>query len=372
MQWRRYVFIITFAVVFCEFLGDFNTLWTCQWPKINPESLKENDINSNTLHVMLIADTHLLGPMKGHWLDKLYREWHMRRAFQAAMLLHKPDVVFVLGDLFDEGDMVDHEDFEEYVRRFRSHFHAPPSIPVISAVGNHDVGFHYKMHPYFIDRFERNFNNTGVQMYSIRDNHFVFINSMAMENDGCEFCENAKKELINVADKLNCLKNPKKCTKAQTLKDNQHYSRPIVLQHFPTYRVSDRVCRQHDAPNIEEYREKWEVLSKNSTDWLGKLLHPRLSFAGHTHNYCYSINRWGIEEYTVASFSWRNKVNPSFLMASITPTKHEVFKCNMLEQQLVYSTYIISLAVLALLLIWDCIKILQNLCVKTKDKNKIN
>lgn len=47
---------------------------------------------------------------------------------------------------------------------------------------------------------------------------------------------------------------------------------------------------------------------------LGKLLRPRLSFAGHTHHYCYSINRWGIEEYTVASFSWRNKINPSFLM----------------------------------------------------------
>lgn len=46
----------------------------------------------------------------------------------------------------------------------------------------------------------------------------------------------------------------------------------------------------------------------------GNLLKPRLSFAGHTHHYCYSINRWGIEEYTVASFSWRNKIDPSFLM----------------------------------------------------------
>lgn len=25
------------------------------------------------IHVMLIADTHLLGPRKGHWFDKLRR-----------------------------------------------------------------------------------------------------------------------------------------------------------------------------------------------------------------------------------------------------------------------------------------------------------
>lgn len=104
----------------------------CDWPE-NP---------AKGLRAMVVADTHLLGPLKGHWLDKLYREWHMRRAFQAALILHKPNVVFVLGDLFDEGDLVNHDDFKEYVRRFRSHFQAP--VPVISAVGNHDVGFHYK------------------------------------------------------------------------------------------------------------------------------------------------------------------------------------------------------------------------------------
>lgn len=141
MQWRRYIFLIIFSVGFCEFIGDYIRLWNCQWPR---EHLKQDEYKSKALQAMIIADTHLLGPIRGHWLDKLYREWHMRRAFQAAMLLHKPDVVFILGDLFDEGDMVDHDEFKEYVRRFHSHFHTPPSTPVISAVGNHDVGFHYK------------------------------------------------------------------------------------------------------------------------------------------------------------------------------------------------------------------------------------
>lgn len=46
---------------------------------------------------MLLADTHLLGPIKGHWLDKLKREWQMNRAFQAAVTIHSPDIIFILG-----------------------------------------------------------------------------------------------------------------------------------------------------------------------------------------------------------------------------------------------------------------------------------
>ena len=45
----------------------------------------------------MVADTHLLGPFKGHWFDKLRREWQMKTAFMAANTLHSPDAVFFLG-----------------------------------------------------------------------------------------------------------------------------------------------------------------------------------------------------------------------------------------------------------------------------------
>ncbi|XP_075152076.1 per1-like protein PGAP5 [Haematobia irritans] len=358
MHLRRYIFIIVSSIIYCEFLGDFIKLAPCHWP-----------LEGEVLNAMLIADTHLLGPLRGHWLDKLYREWHMRRSFQASLFLHKPDIIFVLGDLFDEGDMVDHVEFGEFVRRFRSHFQA--SVPVISAVGNHDVGFHYKMHPYFMDRFENEFNNTGVEIYTLRDNHFVFINSMAMENDACIFCDSAVKQLHKVADILNCLKQNSTCKDREVLRQHKRYSRPIILQHFPTYRKSDLSCREHDAPLMEDYREQWEVLSKNSTDWLGKLLHPRLAFSGHSHNYCFFINRWGIEEYTVASFSWRNKINPSFLMVSLNPTSHMVYKCNMLEQNTVYTLYTVAAVLCLLLIIWDCLKWVYSSIRKRKHNIKM-
>ena len=67
------------------------------------EPMKAKEQTSQPLKAMLLTDTHLLGSQDGHWFDKLRREWQMERAFQAALTFFKPDVVFLLGDLFDEG-----------------------------------------------------------------------------------------------------------------------------------------------------------------------------------------------------------------------------------------------------------------------------
>lgn len=106
----------------------------CKWPAKLEYPVK----------AMLLADTHLLGPFKGHWYDKLRREWQMFRAFQASISLHQPDVVFILGDVFDEGQWVNDDEFNRYLMRFHRIFHTPDHIKVYSVVGNHDVGFHYK------------------------------------------------------------------------------------------------------------------------------------------------------------------------------------------------------------------------------------
>lgn len=55
--------------------------------------------NEEPVNVMILADTHLLGSRNGHWFDKLRREWQMHRAFQTAMTLHKPELVFILGTI---------------------------------------------------------------------------------------------------------------------------------------------------------------------------------------------------------------------------------------------------------------------------------
>jgi hypothetical protein len=48
------------------------------------------------------------------------------------------------------------------------------------------------------------------------------------------------------------------------------------------------------------------------------ILKPRLIVTGHTHHGCHITHREDIHEWTLPSFSWRNKDNPSFMLVSIT------------------------------------------------------
>lgn len=82
------------------------------------------------------------------------------------------------------------------------------------------------------------------------------------------------------------------------------------------YRESDEACDERDTKKLEKFRETWEVLSQESTDLLGELLEPRLAFSGHSHDYCRLTNRLNIEEFTIPSFSWRNRDNPAFALVS--------------------------------------------------------
>lgn len=119
---------------------------------------------SKSIKAVILADIHMLGPFQGHWADRIYREWHMHRAFQTTMTLFRPDVVFILGasssyriiekiicyvlivigDLFDEGQWVDDDQFAVYLARFKRLFRVPDGTRLYGALGNHDVGFHYK------------------------------------------------------------------------------------------------------------------------------------------------------------------------------------------------------------------------------------
>ena len=43
------------------------------------------------------------------------------------------------------------------------------------------------------------FNAPPIKMVSIRGNHFVLVNSMAMEGDGCFLCRQAEIKLMTIA-----------------------------------------------------------------------------------------------------------------------------------------------------------------------------
>lgn len=66
--------------------------------------------------------------------------------------ISRPEVIFFLGDIYDEGKWCDEYEFYRYRQRFSSLFATQEDQSVVVVAGNHDVGFHYAMNPYLVDR----------------------------------------------------------------------------------------------------------------------------------------------------------------------------------------------------------------------------
>lgn len=90
------------------------------------------------------------------------------------------------------------------------------------------------------------------------------------------------------------------------------------MQHYPLYRYSDSKCSGVDEapPTIkgQVFKERWDCLSKEATHQLLDMLKPRVAFAGHTHHGCVTQLPNNAVEYTIPSFSWRNKDNPNYAL----------------------------------------------------------
>ncbi|KAJ8670565.1 hypothetical protein QAD02_001824 [Eretmocerus hayati] len=352
LLYKQYLLTAFFATIgiflYCEFFIYYVVLIQCRWPNLDVNNV-DNKIHPPTpeetpVHAMFLADTHLLGPKRGHWFDKLRREWQMYRAFQTAITIHKPDVVFILGDVFDEGQWSSSSEFQNYISRFKSIFFVPESTYRYVVAGNHDIGFHYAISPFLSQRFVEEMKAPNIRRITIRGNHFILMNSMAFEGDGCFLCKPAELAVNNISRQLKCAKGiGNDCHQSNSIK---RFSRPILLQHFPLYRESDEICNELDEAPLAmkdiKFRERWECLSKEASDQLLHSLHPRLVVDGHTHHGCSKIHQEDILEITVPSFSWRNKDNPSYLLGIFTPHNYAVSKCFMPTESTVISTYVVS------------------------------
>ncbi|XP_043543679.1 metallophosphoesterase 1 isoform X2 [Chiloscyllium plagiosum] len=250
----------TVVALFCELGIYYAVILRCDWPPLRGSS-------APVLKALFLADTHLLGALRGHWFDKLRREWQMERAFQTASWLFQPDVVFVLGDLFDEGKWSSPEDFRDDVKRFQMMFRHSSSTELFVVVGNHDIGFHHEMDWYKLQRFEGVFNFTSAKVVTRKGINFVLVNSIALQGDGCSICSKVENDLQQLSLALNCSRQLDPSHSSENCKGKEIFppSAPILLQHYPLYRVSDEECTGEDSASPEEkqllFREKYDTLS---------------------------------------------------------------------------------------------------------------
>uniref|UniRef100_A0A4W5L7Y9 Metallophosphoesterase 1 n=1 Tax=Hucho hucho TaxID=62062 RepID=A0A4W5L7Y9_9TELE len=195
--------------IFCEYLIYYAAILQCGWPGIDhgaPASERSADgqPEPEVLRAMVLSDTHLLGAVGGHWFDKLRREWQMERAFQTALALLRPEVVFILGDVLDEGKWSSPKNWEDDVCRFQKMFRHSSDTELVVLVGNHDIGFHYEMDWFKLQRFEKAFNTTSTRMVTKKGVNFLLVNSVALHGDGCPICQSVEKQLYTISRDLNC------------------------------------------------------------------------------------------------------------------------------------------------------------------------
>ncbi|XP_074063277.1 metallophosphoesterase 1 [Macrotis lagotis] len=360
----KFGFLVFALIVLCEYVIYYLVIFQCHWPEVKPiASGSKQQTSEPVLRVIFLADTHLLGEINGHWLDKLRREWQMERAFQTALWLLQPEIVFILGDIFDEGKWSSPQAWTADVERFQRIFRHPPHTQLIVVVGNHDIGFHYEMNTYKLQRFKKAFDFG--ELFSTKGINFVMVNSVAMEGDGCTICSSMEAQLIELSYLLNCSRQEKyhsspKCSGIQQLSA----SAPILLQHYPLYRRSDANCTGEDSAPPEKknilFEERYDVLSKEASQKLLWWIQPRLILSGHTHSACEVLHNGKIPEISVPSFSWRNRNNPSFIMGSITSVDYSLSKCFLPLEHTVLTIYCTAGILVALLIFTHCLPLLHH------------
>ena len=75
-------------------------------------------------------------------------------------------------------------------------------------------------------------------------------------------------------------------------------------------------------------------MSQSASELLLSSLQPRLVFNGHTHHSCHRIHKNGIQEFTLPSFSWRNRNDPSFMMVSSLISIVFIIKLELVQRKL--------------------------------------
>ncbi|XP_043543680.1 metallophosphoesterase 1 isoform X3 [Chiloscyllium plagiosum] len=287
----------TVVALFCELGIYYAVILRCDWPPLRGSS-------APVLKALFLADTHLLGALRGHWFDKLRRmDW------------------------------------------------------------------------YKLQRFEGVFNFTSAKVVTRKGINFVLVNSIALQGDGCSICSKVENDLQQLSLALNCSRQLDPSHSSENCKGKEIFppSAPILLQHYPLYRVSDEECTGEDSASPEEkqllFREKYDTLSLEASKKLLWWFCPRLILSGHTHSSCTVLHNGQLPEISVPSFNWRNRNNPSFLLASITATDFTLAKCFMPRESTVITIYLAA-GVLAINLLLFHFRFWQWLMHYLIDKHK--
>jgi predicted phosphodiesterase len=313
--------------------------------------------------MMILSDIHLLGKRRRKEIERKWVDWQIYMSFKASMEVHRPDVVLILGDQFDEGGFpTTQEDWDIYSNRFFSIVKRFPNVEFFYAVGNHDTSFGKYLNEASLRRHEITFGPAN-RFAEVQGYRFVQLNTMALDHDVQE---------INVQQKARAFLDEI----APRLKGGVHF----LISHFPLYRPNDLDCgerRQREEGHVTyehpsfSYETHHHVLSEKLSIEILSKFKPQVIFSGHTHAWCdYSHKHpTGAREYTVPTFSWGMRPDPGFVLASVKNRDVQVTLCNLPREDQVFMTYAATLLYLFLSILYHTYISRQTLPQKLRKTN---
>ncbi|MCP9264408.1 Metallophosphoesterase 1 [Dirofilaria immitis] len=282
-------------------------------------------------YIVITARTTTEKGNTGNDVDRYPSPWALSRTLGMAnvpvvsvsYITNASECRFLLGDLFDESTISGYQGLVNYVNRFNELFMCPRMIS-----------------PGRLQFLSHHFSRSFADHIVISGNHFVLLNSMTVERDGCSLCSATERQIEELSQRFDCTKNKTMCSM---------HSRPILLLHIPLYRKNDAHCPDDSDASPEPVKSKRfhvgiDCLSNASSHYILEKLKPRAVFNGHTHYSCQTWWRspYNMFEWTLSSFSWRNIPQPAFLLVTMTSDDIQVNKCFLPNEKTVIASYVIT------------------------------
>ncbi|DBA01182.1 TPA: hypothetical protein N0F65_002317 [Lagenidium giganteum] len=290
----------------------------CSFPTPHQQRASDSEV-----HVLVMSDMHLLGHRRRPRSQRVWVDWQMFMSIRAALDVHLPDMVLVLGDQFDEGGL--------------------PTPQDTWNVGNHDTSFGWYMSAEEIRRFEVDFGASN-RVTEALGHTFVQLNTMALDT-------NVQDDDVKDSAQSNTTKLGMTRTRGSV----------VLMTHLPLYRADDMQCgdkRRNEGGHITyehpsfPYEIHHHVLSPELTQELLTKLRPSIILSGHTHAWCeyQPSGEVNAKEFTIPTFSWGQRPDPSYALLTLSGTASAVALCHLPHEHHVFAFYaIIGVMLLTLL-----------------------
>ncbi|CAH0487177.1 unnamed protein product [Peronospora farinosa] len=364
MTSRWLLVLVVIVVLLCQVGVYYLQAWRCEL-QIQSNAIDSKDL----LTVLIVTDVHLLGNRRRTWVERLWVDWQVYASARAAVDVHNPEIVLVLGDQFDEGSRwTPTSDWDKYVTRFFRAFSSFLPLKTLYLVGNHDTSFGRDMRMEDLKRYEITFGAAN-RIEEIKGHTFVSLNTMALDLDVGS--KEVKTEARSFLEHINF----------DDLRARTNGSM-ILLTHLPLFRTDDLKCGQerlsesahvtYEHPGFK-YDTHHHVLSRElSAELLGKI-QPSLVLSGHTHAWC-AYQHFGTStmEYTTPAFSWGQRPDPSYALIRLSRNgdgkagEPEVTACHLPQEPFIFATYAATAAIILLAHVVRLVRALRTPKAKAK------